>query len=30
MYRDLGFIRVGGRHARRDADRAGRGPPTPT
>ena len=25
MYRDLGFIRVGGRHARRDADRE-RGP----
>ena len=26
MYRDLGFIRVGGRHARRDADRSGRRP----
>jgi len=26
MYRDLGFIRVSGKHARRDADRAGRGP----
>ncbi len=23
MYRDLGFIRVGGKHARRDADRTG-------
>ena len=23
MYRDLGFIRVGGKHARRDADRGG-------
>src|SRR5919204_3736213 len=23
MYRDLGFIRVAGKHARRDADRAG-------
>jgi hypothetical protein len=26
MYRDLGFIRVGGKHARRDADRTGRRP----
>jgi hypothetical protein len=26
MYRDLGFIRVGGRHARREADRAAAGP----
>jgi hypothetical protein len=26
MYRDLGFIRVAGKHARRDADRANRGP----
>jgi hypothetical protein len=26
MYRDLGFIRVAGKHARRDADRGGRGP----
>ena len=26
MYRDLGFIRVAGRHARRDADRPGKGP----
>jgi hypothetical protein len=26
MYRDLGFIRVAGRHARRDADRVTRGP----
>src|SRR4051812_24246492 len=26
MYRDLGFIRVAGRHSRRDADRSGRGP----
>jgi hypothetical protein len=26
MYRDLGFIRVSGKHARRDADRGGRGP----
>jgi hypothetical protein len=26
MYRDLGFIRVSGKHARRDADRSGRGP----
>jgi hypothetical protein len=26
MYRDLGFIRVAGKHARRDADRSGRGP----
>ena len=26
MYRDLGFIRVGGKHTRRDADRSGRGP----
>jgi hypothetical protein len=24
MYRDLGFIRVGGRHARRETDRSGR------
>src|ERR671917_643278 len=24
MYRDLGFIRVGGRHARREVDRSGR------
>src|SRR3954451_10601915 len=27
MYRDLGFIRVGGKHARRNADRSGGGPP---
>jgi hypothetical protein len=27
MYRDLGFIRVAGRHARRDADRGGGGVP---
>jgi hypothetical protein len=26
MYRDLGFIRVAGKHARRDADRPGKGP----
>jgi hypothetical protein len=26
MYRDLGFIRVAGKHARRDADRASGGP----
>jgi hypothetical protein len=26
MYRDLGFIRVAGRHARRDADRPTKGP----
>jgi len=26
MYRDLGFIRLAGKHARRDADRGGRGP----
>ena len=26
MYRDLGFIRVAGKHSRRDADRSGRGP----
>jgi hypothetical protein len=26
MYRDLGFIRVGGKHARRDADHSGGGP----
>jgi hypothetical protein len=26
MYRDLGFIRVAGKHTRRDADRAGSGP----
>jgi hypothetical protein len=26
MYRDLGFIRVAGKHARRDADRSSRGP----
>ena len=26
MYRDLGFIRVGGKHARRDGDRSGAGP----
>jgi hypothetical protein len=26
MYRDLGFIRVGGRHARRESDRAHGGP----
>jgi hypothetical protein len=26
MYRDLGFIRVAGRHARREADRPGGGP----
>jgi hypothetical protein len=26
MYRDLGFIRVGGKHTRRDADRSGGGP----
>src|SRR5215203_4717804 len=26
MYRDLGFIRVAGKHARRDADRGGAGP----
>jgi hypothetical protein len=27
MYRDLGFIRVAGKHARRDADRSNAGPP---
>jgi hypothetical protein len=26
MYRDLGFIRVSGKHTRRDADRPGKGP----
>jgi hypothetical protein len=26
MYRDLGFIRVAGKHARREADRSGAGP----
>jgi hypothetical protein len=26
MYRDLGFIRVGGKHTRRDADRSSSGP----
>jgi hypothetical protein len=26
MYRDLGFIRLAGKHARRDADRSGGGP----
>jgi hypothetical protein len=26
MYRDLGFIRVGGKHARRDGDRSAAGP----
>jgi hypothetical protein len=26
MYRDLGFIRVAGKHARRDIDRPGKGP----
>ena len=31
MYRDLGFIRVAGKHARRDADRTGAAvPPTRT
>ena len=30
MYRDLGFIRVAGRHARREIDRGRARPPTPT